>query len=170
MGRNKGSEKRMKLILQAIKSLLRKLENRIATTVTALSERIDKSQATADNARSAAESAQATADNAQATADNAMLVRGSYDFVAMDTGDGWYIATGSYEDLWDKIENGTCPRVRVVDDSGGVLSEYLPCELFCDGDYPRVLIRLISRGTSPEVHVYSMSVYPDGTISLYHGQ
>jgi len=61
----------MNLILQAIKSLFRKIENRNSQTTSALSKRIGAAQTAAENAQTAAENAQTAADNAQTAAENA---------------------------------------------------------------------------------------------------
>ena len=70
----------MELVLKAIKSLFRKLENSISANITALTKKINNAQNTADTAINKANTAQETADNAiskantaQETADNAQF-------------------------------------------------------------------------------------------------
>lgn len=61
----------MKLILEAIKSLFRKVENAISQTATALGKRIDKAQSTANTAKTNAIKANTNALTAQEAAQNA---------------------------------------------------------------------------------------------------
>lgn len=63
----------MNLILQAIKSLFRKVENSIQQTATVLGKRIDKAQSTANTAKTNASKANANALTAQQTAQNAQI-------------------------------------------------------------------------------------------------
>lgn len=64
----------MKLILQAIKALFRKVENAISHNVAKLQKQIDSVKSTATTAKSTAEAAQAKADNAKETAEAARTV------------------------------------------------------------------------------------------------
>lgn len=90
----------MKLILQAIKALFRKIEASIDNAQTAADNAksaadnakslADNSKATADNAYTIANSAQATADNAQTAADNAQTTADSKMSVTNPVGSGTF--------------------------------------------------------------------------------
>jgi hypothetical protein len=71
----------MKLILQAIKALFRKVENAISHNVAKLQKQIDSVKSTAkkdaEKAKAAADEAQATADNAKETAEAAQTTANS---------------------------------------------------------------------------------------------
>lgn len=116
----------MNLILQAIKSMLRRL-----------TKKVDKNTARIDGFSEDIKTAQATADNAISMATNDMDICG-------DSDGNWHVKNGSYADLLSKINANIPVKININSADFYNIKQYIPLYIYNNVEDETLDMKLLS--------------------------